>query len=245
MESGLISGFGGGAPDRAIHRRLIGVLALGLFSILPLIALSGSPLLRPLETRFPVCRNTPGQVAGIVILGGFHSDRQTVEGEWSDIPPVTSERIVETARLSRWYPQARILYSGGGGEAELGKKALVWLGVDPERIIIEDKSRNTAENAKLSKIIAAPNPAEKWLLVTSAFHMPRAIGAFRASGFPVEACPAGFLKSKENPHAREYGRLALREYVALVIYWLSGQSDELFPSPQGSSPREFATHGNP
>jgi uncharacterized SAM-binding protein YcdF (DUF218 family) len=219
-----------------IDRRLIGVLALGLFSILSLIGLlrvSDSLLLRTLETRFPVCRNPPAErIAGIVVLGGFHSDRELVEGEWSTILPVTSERIVETARLSRWYPEARILYSGGGGEAELGKKALVWLGVHPRRIAIEDKSRNTAENAKLSKAIAAPKRMEKWLLVTSAFHMPRAVGAFRASGFPVEACPAGFVQSRENNvRERGYGILALREYIALVLYWLSGQSDELFPSP--------------
>jgi uncharacterized SAM-binding protein YcdF (DUF218 family) len=222
-----------------IDRRLIGVLALGLLSILSLIALvsiSGPLLLRSLESRFPVCRNpSVERIAGIVVLGGFHSDRIRVGGEWTYILPVTSERIVETARLSQWYPQARIVYSGGGPEAELGKKALVWLGVEPERIIVEDKSRNTAENVKFSKIIAAPKPFEKWLLVTSAHHMPRAIGAFRAAGFPVEACPAGFVDLKENVGGREYGNLAIREFIALAAYWLSGKSRELFPSAQRNS----------
>ena len=180
---------------------------LGLFFILLLIMalkVSGSLLLRPLETRFPVWRQTPtGQVVGIVILGGFHLDSHVasaldshVASEWSDIRSGMAERVMETVRLSKLYPKAKILYSGGGAEAQLGKKVLMRLGVERERIIIEDRSRNTAENARLSKIVAAPKQSEKWLLVTSAYHMPRAMGAFRAVGFPVEADPVDFQRSK-------------------------------------------------
>jgi uncharacterized SAM-binding protein YcdF (DUF218 family) len=142
-----------------------------------------------------------------------------------------SERVMETVRLSKLYPKARILYSGGGKEARLGKKILMRLGIERERIIIEDRSRTTAENARFSKIIATPKRSEKWALVTSAFHMPRAVGAFRAVGFPVEADPVDFRHSEANGRAREQTLLALREYIALFIYWLSGQSHELFPSP--------------
>src|SRR5262249_13707033 len=120
------------------------------------------------------------------------------------------------------------IYSGGGHEAELGRKLLMQLGVASDRIFIEDQSRTTAENAKFSKMLAAPKASEKWALVTSAYHMPRAVGAFRAVGFLVEAYPVDFLKPKEG---HEYSKIAFREYIALIAYWLSGKSNELFPSP--------------
>jgi uncharacterized SAM-binding protein YcdF (DUF218 family) len=209
-------------------------LTLGLVLILLLIAslnVPGSVLLRPLETRFPVRLQAPSeQIKGIILLGGFHLDSR-VTSERFDIRSGLSERIKETVHLSKLYPEANILYSGGGTEAQLGKQILTRLGVERARIIIEDRSRNTAENARLSKIIAAPKQPEKWLLVTSAFHMPRAIGAFRAVGFPVEADPVDFGSSRANIGRRKQAMLALREYTALFSYWLSGKTNELFPSP--------------
>jgi uncharacterized SAM-binding protein YcdF (DUF218 family) len=215
---------------------------LGLFLILILIMaikVPGSLLLRPLETRFPVRQQAlTDQVVGIVMLGGFNLDSHVasaldshVASEWSDIRSGMAERVTETVRLSKLYPKAKILYSGGGAEAQLGKKVLMRLGIERERIIIEDRSRNTAENAKLAKIVAAPKQSEKWLLVTSAYHMPRAVGAFRAFGFPVEAAPVDFPSSKADLAGREKVKLAIKEYIALFAYWLSGRSNELFPSP--------------
>src|SRR5262245_1784516 len=220
---------------RFCSRRLASIFILGLFLILLQIAsvnVPGSLLLRLLETRFPAWRQTPtNQIDGIVFLGGFHLDSNRVANAWSDIRPGMAERVMETVRLSKLYPQAKILYSGGGTEAQVGKKVLMRLGIAHERIIIEDRSKNTAENARLSKMVAAPKQSEKWLLVTSAVHMPRAIGAFRAIGFPVEADPVDFRGSKADASAREKVMLPLREYIALFVYWLSGRSSELFPSP--------------
>ena len=132
---------------RSPNRRSISVLILGLFLILLLIALLGVPgswLLRPLETRFPVRRQAPtDQVTGIVLLGGFHLDSRVASelnshvaseldsraaSERFDIRSGIAERIMETVRLSKSYPEARILYSGGGMEAKLGKKVLMRLG---------------------------------------------------------------------------------------------------------------------
>ena len=206
------------------------ILGLFLFLLIAFLNLSGSLLLRPLETRFPAGKRTPGdQITGIVLIGGFHLDSRIADEQF-DIRSGMSERVMETVRLSKLYPQARIVYSGGGTEAQLGKEILVRLGVERERIILEDRSKSTAENASFSKVVAAPKPSEKWLLVTSAFHMPRAMGAFRAIGFPVEADPVDFKSSKKDADQREQAVLALREYMALFAYWLSGQSNELFPS---------------
>ena len=208
-------------------------LILGLFLFLLIAFLkvvSGSLLLRPLETRFPPGKRTPGdQITGIVLIGGFHLDIRIAD-ERFDIRTGMSQRVMETVRLSKLYPKAKILYSGGGTEAQLGKEILVRLGVERGRIILEDRSKSTAENASFSKLVVAPNRSEKWLLVTSAFHMPRAMGAFRAIGFPVEADPVDFKSSKKDADQGEQAVLALREYMALFAYWLSGQSNELFPS---------------
>jgi uncharacterized SAM-binding protein YcdF (DUF218 family) len=232
-------------------RRVVVVLSVLLpvgLCILLLIGLHKLPaslLLEPLETRFPMWRQEPPKrVDGIVFLGGFHVEYNA--GEWSGISSVTAERIVTAVRLSKLYPEARVLYSGGGSEARLGREILVGLGVPSERISIEDRSRSTSENAKFSKIIAAPKRSETWLLVTSAHHMPRAVGAFRAAGFPVEAYPVEFLAPKADKIGDDYVAKALREYIALTVYWLSGQSAELFPSPrrhQGTSPAKALSIG--
>jgi uncharacterized SAM-binding protein YcdF (DUF218 family) len=218
---------------RSRNRCCISFLILGLllFPLIALLNVSGSLLLRPLETRFPVWRQAPaGQIAGIVLIGGFHLDIRLADEQF-DIRTGMSERVMETVRLSKLYPQARILYSGGGTEARLGKEILERLGIAHERIDVEDRSKSTADNARFSKIVAAPKQSEKWLLVTSAFHMPRAMGAFRAIGFPVEADPVDFKNAKTHAAQRKQAMLALREYIALFAYWLSGQSSELFPSP--------------
>jgi len=212
---------------------VVRALLSGLFLVLLIVALVnvlGSLLLRPLETRFPALQPAlTDRVAGIILLGGFGIEsrvaselRNDVASERVDIRSGLANRVAETVRVSKLYPDAKVLFSGGGGQAQLGKKLLMRLGIEPERIIIEERSRNTAENAKLSKMIAAPKPSEKWLLVTTAFHMPRAMGAFRAVGFSVQADPVD---------ADDVNMWALREYVALLAYWLSGRSNELFPSP--------------
>ena len=92
-----------------------------------------------------------------------------------------AERVTVVAELARNYPPARILYSGGigrlvfrgGSEAEFAAALIETFGVPRSRLILEDQSRNTAENAIFSRQLAAPKPGERWLLVTSGYHMPR------------------------------------------------------------------------
>src|SRR4029077_15074082 len=109
----------------------------------------------------------------------------------------SAERVTVVAELSRRYPGAKVLFSGGsaalifheGIEADFALRLFESFGVARERILLEARSRNTIENAIFSKEIAQPKAGERWLLVTSAFHMPRAIGVFRKAGFAVEAYP--------------------------------------------------------
>jgi uncharacterized SAM-binding protein YcdF (DUF218 family) len=115
------------------------------------------------------------------------------------------------------------------------------LGIDPTRLALEDRSRNTVENALFSKDIAKPKPGERWLLVTSGYHMPRAVGTFRQAGFHVEAHPVDYRTGGPQDALVPFATLgdglrrtdtAAKEWVGLFIYWLIGHSSELFPGPQ-------------
>jgi len=119
-------------------------------------------------------------------------------------------------------------------------KLLERLGVAPGRVVTEDRSRNTWENAVFSRRIAMPKLGERWLLVTSAYHMPRAVGVFQKAGFVVEAYPVDWrtrgTRDLLRPSATVGDGLrrtdtAVREWSGLLIYWLSGKSSELFPGP--------------
>ena len=113
-------------------------------------------------------------------------------------------------------------------------------GLDLRRITFEDRSRNTVENALFSKALVQPKPGERWLLVTSAHHMPRSVGVFRAAGFPVEAFPVDYRTRGAIDLLRPFSTLgdglrrtdtAMREWVGLLVYRLSGRTEALFPAP--------------
>lgn len=156
-------------------------------------------------------------------------------------------RILAMSKLARAYPNARIVYSGGdlsllgGGVREIDfvYPLLDSLGVARERLLLGTRSRNTAENAAFSKLLVNPKPGERWLLVTSAQHMPRAVGCFRQAGFPVEPYPVGWRTTRdfgstwERTLAEGLDRLdsAAYEWIGLVAYRLTGRTAELFPSP--------------
>jgi uncharacterized SAM-binding protein YcdF (DUF218 family) len=206
----------------------------------------GHLLILPLEQRFPPWDPSHGAPDGVVVLGGaIIPDVSLARGE----PALNeaAERITATAELARRYPNARIIFSGGTGalfqpepEAPVAVKALTALGVAPDRITAEEQSRNTIENAVFSELIAQPKPGERWLVVTSAFHMPRSIAAFRAAGFPIEAYPVDWRTrgpiDETAPFASFTDGLvttdtAMHEWVGLVAYRLLGKTRELFPSP--------------
>jgi uncharacterized SAM-binding protein YcdF (DUF218 family) len=117
---------------------------------------------------------------------------------------------------------------------------LLSMGIEPSRLTIEDRSRDTFENAAFTKTLVHPNPAERWLLVTSAWHMPRAMGVFRKAGFPVEPWPVDYRTSGWIDTTHFFASPAdglrqleqtLKEYTGLIAYWLRGRSSALFPAP--------------
>lgn len=204
-------------------------------------------LIAPLEDRFPQPPADQPAPYGIIILGGAikgvesAARGQTVYDE--------GDRIGQAAILARRYPHARIVFTGGNGslvlkddpEAEEAKKHLVDLGVDPGRITLEEQSRNTDENARFTAALVHPQPGQKWLLVTSAFHMPRSMGLFEKAGFDVVAYPVAFrtlgpghgtLWGTDTAENFSFFSTAAKEWVGLAAYWATGRIDRLFPGPE-------------
>ena len=230
----------------SLGRKLViaSVLLLVICGLSPL----GNYLLYPLEQRFPSWVAGSGAPPdGIIILGGsIEADLSTAH----NTPVVRSapDRIIEAAALAHRYPNARIVFSGGSPnliandarEADFAGAIFEGLGIAKSRLIMERASRNTVENAQFSKALVAPKAGERWLLVTSAFHMPRSIGLFRKAGFAVEAYPVdwrvggrGDLFSFSNVMVDGLGRvdLAVREWAGLLAYRATGKIDDLLPGP--------------
>ena len=230
---------------RAGRRLMIAaVLLLAVAAFSPV----GNLLLYPLESRFPPTDAAQGAPPdGIVVLGGpIDADLSAAHG----MPVITSsaDRIVAAAALARKYPNARILFSGGSSslianeqrEADYAAALFESLGIEKTRLTLDRDSRNTYENAVFSKKIAAPKPGERWLLVTSAFPMPRAVGLSRKVGFPVEPYPVdwrvgrgadvfGFAQFSLGGLLRT--DVGVREWLGLVAYRLAGRTGALFPGP--------------
>ena len=204
-------------------------------------------LLRGLEDRFPQTTSLPAKVDGIIIAGGAVDPVSTKDRGQISIGGAV-ERITEGAALSQRYPQAKVIYSGGSGslffqewkEARAVEPLFRQLGIAPGRVIYEDRARNTYENALFSKSLAKPKDGETWLLVTSAFHMPRAVGSFRKAGWKVIPYPVDYSTRKDlNPPFRfnftggvKSFSWAVHEYLGLLFYWYDGKTDELFPGPK-------------
>ena len=209
-----------------------------------LLAVAFLPLdswtLKPLERRFPPAA-LPAHVDGIVVLGGMFDDSIT---DADGLPGLSdsAERLTNFVRLSRLYPAARLVFTGGSRtapgeatEADAVQRMLGDLGVDLTRVTFERSSRNSYENAVFTKALVEPKAGETWLLVTSAAHMPRAIGTFRHIGWQVIAAPAGYKASSRYTVnlAQHLKRLddAMHEWIGLAAYRLEGRTDVLFPRP--------------
>ena len=225
-------------------RRIV-VTALVLLAIAGFSPL-GNLLLYPLEQRFPPW--VPGQSApdGIIILGGSIDPDLSIAHD-TTVVRSAPDRITAAAGLAHRYPNARIVFTGGSSnlisndakEADFAAALFESLGVSASRLTMERSSRNTQENAEFTRALAAPKAGQRWLLVTSAFHMPRSVGLFRKAGFVVEPYPVDWrvgrdnLFSFSNQATDGLGRTdqAVREWVGLVAYRATGRIDELLPRP--------------
>lgn len=227
-------------------RRLVfaGLAIIVLFGFLP----GGNILVLPLEERF-ASRVPPvphDGISGIILLGGFE-DISVTNARGGLALNEAAERLTETLRLARALPDAKVVFTGGSGSlfgahgvAGAVRQFFLDAGIAPERITIENDSRNTYQNAVFTKGLLKPEPQDRWLLVTSAYHMPRSIGVFRKVGFDVVPYPVDFRTRSWADAWRPFDSfaaglqrtdLAAKEWIGLVAYWITGRSSALFPSP--------------
>lgn len=209
---------------------------------------AGNYLMSPLEERFPPFVDDGRPVDGIIMLGGAEVPEVSVVRGVTALNDA-AERVLAFAALARRYPQAKLVFSGGSGEynesmpaaQDAVRLAFADVGLDVTRVIYERRSRNTAQNAVETRKLITPVPDERWLLVTSAFHMPRAIGCFREVGFPVTAYPVDYRTlgpGRLNGVFRRVASglditdIAVREWMGLGAYYASGRIPALFPAPE-------------
>ena len=206
----------------------LGLVALDALLILIVAVLPvGSWLIVPLEKRFPPLTLMPPHVDGVIMLGGNQ------DAAFTD--------------LAQRYPNAKLVFTGGSELAngaflkpDAARNGSRWMGIDTSRITFVRELRNTFEDALNAKAIVHPTPGEVWILVTSAFHMPRSVGLFRAQGWRVVPDPVdyrtGFLAGKTPPPLQFRWNLtllsvALKEWFGMCTNWLLGHSESLFPGP--------------
>jgi len=204
--------------------------------VLPL----GHLLLAPLERTFPT--HPPlTRVTGILLLGGAEDARGTTY--WQQVQlNASAERLTATTALAHRFPNAKIVVSGGRGalrdqgravllEADVAVRFLQQQGIAPARILRETRARNTAENARLALALAEPAVDDVWVVVTSAFHMPRAIRTLQAAGWPtVMPYPVDYRTTTtadgfgwDLPGQLQLLHLGGRERVGQLAYTLTGR----------------------
>lgn len=200
-----------------------------------------------LEDRFQPPSIALDSVDGIIVLGGVIDPQLSAIRETLVIGGAV-ERITKSAELALANPEAKMIYTGGSAslsapdirEADYVLSLYEALGVRAPQLKLDRDARNTWENATNSLKMASPGPYDRWVLVTSAFHMPRAVGVFRAQGWEVVPYPVDY---STNPNAelkspmsftKGLGSLygAAHEWIGLLAYWLNGKSDAAFPKPR-------------
>lgn len=234
-------GFGWRRPARFFLALLL--LYGGAILLTPLPELS----LRALENRFPVPQVAAADIAGIVVLGGATSDGAVAAARGQPTLNGAAERLTTALALHRAMPGKPFVVSGfsgrlnprGWNEAEITARLFEQQGVDPAGVRFEDESRNTAQNARLTRELVGAGAARPWLLITSAAHMPRAVASFRAQGLAVLAYPVDYRTEPANlqwprdiSDSLGLAAIALHEWLGLLVYYVSGQTAALFPAPQ-------------
>lgn len=216
------------------------------FSALAYAAIAVLPVdrwvMRPLENRYARPASLPPKVDGVIVLGG--AMELAITAEWND-PSVNRAggRMLAFAALARRYPDARLAFSSGGPgpggmtESDAARRLLEAIGIPSDRMQYETRSRNTRQNGLFLKEQLQPRPGETWILVTSAYHMPRAMAVFRQLDWDVVPWPTDY-RSASQPDATLSIKMvdleaAAHEWVGLLYYWIAGYA----VNPLGSAGR--------
>lgn len=208
--------------------------------VVPLVALVGVPIdawvAAPLEGAYPPLREMPARVDGILVLGGA-DDLVISRDRGTPGLNAAAERMTEAVALARRYPRAMVVYSGGAvrqGWSEAQAARIFFAGQGLEgRVVYEDRSRTTWENAVFSRERLGERGGERWVLVTSALHMKRAMAAFAAAGWTgLLPDPVAYRSSRHPAWGASEGvsaRLsvldaAVHEWFGLLVYRIRGEA---------------------
>ncbi len=231
------------------RRRLLGRFFVLTAIFLPLlygvIPLSSQPL-QFIENHIKPADLAERQIDGIIVLGGFTGDGDVAESRNQPSLGPAAERFTAALQWHQKFPDKPLVFSGfsgslvpkGASEADIVQQLLDDLTIDQTHILFENESRNTYDNALNCYNLMAPAPGSHWILITSASHMPRAIGSFRAAGwsgilgYPVDyqTPETGFSRYWDIGYGTGLIDKALHEYAGLLVYWLSGRSTNFLPS---------------
>ncbi len=229
---------------RTTHLRILFsafMLAVIFMTVVPL----GSGLLLILEKRFPHNPLLPETVGGIIVLGGAINPERSKYWQQVEVN-ASAERLLTFMRLARRYEHTRLIYTGGSGrlhadtkDADVAKILFFEQGLDVSRIVFERESRNTYENVINSLALLEAKPTKPWILITSAFHMPRSVGIFCKQGWPVIPLAVDHTTQSDNLWQLNFypslGNLyslnsAIHEWLGLLVYRLTGKTTAFFPN---------------
>ena len=176
--------------------------------------------------------------AGLVVLGGALESGYVAQAHAQPVLNSAAERMTSVVPLLQQHPHLRLLFTGGEGalfgtgptEAERAAVVFDSLGINSARMVFESKSRNTFENAVFTALMPGVDKGQRWLLVTSAWHMPRSMATFARAGWNVQAYPVDFRTGTATPWTAysvrsgvEKWQLVLHEWVGIAAYRLAGR----------------------
>ena len=223
--------------------KFLAKLCLILAGALPLLyscTFFGAQLVRPLENYADIpSKQDLERAEGVIVLGGY-TGRGMISADRKE-PQISGagERLIKAVELARIYPQKQVWFSGfsgqlnpaGWSEAESTAYLLSQLGLSVTRFSFEARSRNTFQNAAFMFEELRPSAEQKWVLVTSASHMKRALASFKAAGWSgLIPYPVDF-QTTSSPHWGQFSpsrgfsliQIGLHENIGYLAYWLSGR----------------------
>ncbi|MBS0185405.1 MAG: YdcF family protein [Proteobacteria bacterium] len=214
-------------------QRIVIIALVPLFIII--LTPFGPWMMTHLETRFSQPENIPDDVKGLILLGGTFSKEKS-RLQQRPIYNQSASRLFEFIALAQKFPTLKILITGTPLEIKLTRDVFMEHGIDMGRVIFEENSFNTKDNAYNSYALIQPKN-EKWILVTSAFHMPKAVGLFQGAGWNIIPYPVNYqttgtygLKQKgigrDNIHAFT---TAFTQNISLLYHYLKGNIKEFYP----------------
>lgn len=204
-------------------------------------------VMQPLENRFQKPETLPKSIDGIIVLGGGEDLQRALSWNTPELG-LGADRYIGAAKLAAAYPKAPVIFTGGSGSIQLqntgsegsfAKQLLTTIGIDPDRLIIESQSRNTYENFLLTRSLL-PKEDGRYLLVTSAYHMPRAVGIARKQNLNVMPYPVDYRSSRDGYRQFDFDFFdhlktlepAWKEWVGLTVYFATGKTERWFPEPE-------------